>query len=243
MAPSRRARVLTYGLDPGADLWADEIESQGLARRAIHPASPQRGLRIRLPLLGVHSVHTALRAASVAVAVGMNWRDILDGLQTGEQQQLRLIVVAGVNNTTIIDDSYNANPASSLAALNLLSEMPAPARRRAGRYAGTGRLRAGRAHQSGPPGRRRGRPPGGRRAAGAHHRRRGAALRAWTADRVFFAATNAQAIDHLRRVLAPGSYVLIKGSHGMHMEEIVEGLRAPHDAMPAGLDLRGAGRG
>ena len=47
------------------------------------------------------------------------------------------------------------------------------------------------------------------------------------ADRVFFAATNAQAVDHLRRVLTPGSYVLIKGSHGVHMEEIVEGLRAP----------------
>jgi UDP-N-acetylmuramoyl-tripeptide--D-alanyl-D-alanine ligase len=45
-------------------------------------------------------------------------------------------------------------------------------------------------------------------------------------DRVFFAATNAQAVDHLGRVLTPGSYVLIKGSHGVHMEEVVEGLRA-----------------
>ena len=63
-------------------------------------------------------------------------------------------------------------------------------------------------------------------AAGAHHRRRGAGG-GHGPDRVFFAATNAQAVDHLRRVLAPGSYVLIKGSHGVHMEEIVEGLRAP----------------
>ncbi len=47
-----------------------------------------------------------------------------------------------------------------------------------------------------------------------------------TFERVFFAATNAQAVDHLRRVLSPGSYVLIKGSHGVHMEEVVEGLRA-----------------
>ena len=54
-------------------------------------------MRIRLPLLGAHSVHTALRAAAVAVALGMNWRDILDGLQTLDQQQLRLIVVPGVN--------------------------------------------------------------------------------------------------------------------------------------------------
>src|SRR5205823_644716 len=44
--------------------------------------------------------------------------------------------------------------------------------------------------------------------------------------RVFFAADNGQVIDHLRRILKPGEYVLVKGSRGLQMEEIVDGLKA-----------------
>jgi UDP-N-acetylmuramoyl-tripeptide--D-alanyl-D-alanine ligase len=53
------------------------------------------------------------------------------------------------------------------------------------------------------------------------------ALRAGMApDRVFFAADNDQVASHLRGLLAEGDYVLVKGSRGLHMEEIVEVLRA-----------------
>jgi UDP-N-acetylmuramoyl-tripeptide--D-alanyl-D-alanine ligase len=218
-------RVLTYGLDPSADLWADEIESQGLNGVQFTLHTGTEDLRIRLPLLGAHSVHTALRAAATGVALGMNWRDILDGLQTLDQQQLRLLVVPGVNQTTLIDDSYNANPASSLAALNLLNEMPGAHvavlgdMLELGDYEREGHVKVARRAVEvverlvvvGPLGRIIGEE---------------ALVAGMSPDRVFFAATNAQAVDHLRRVLAPGSYVLIKGSHGVHMEEVVEGLRA-----------------
>ena len=46
-------------------------------------------------------------------------------------------------------------------------------------------------------------------------------------ETVFFAENNAQAIEHLRHMLTPGAFVLVKGSHGMHLEEIVEELRVP----------------
>jgi UDP-N-acetylmuramoyl-tripeptide--D-alanyl-D-alanine ligase len=53
------------------------------------------------------------------------------------------------------------------------------------------------------------------------------ALRAGMApDRVFFAADNEQVVEYLQRVLKPGDHVLVKGSRGLRMEEIVEGLRA-----------------
>ncbi len=218
-------RVLTYGLDPSADLWADEIESQGLngVQFTLHTGAEDS--RIRLPLLGAHSVHTALRAASVAVALGMNWGDILRGLQMLDQQQLRLLVVPGVNQSTLIDDSYNANPASSLAALNLLNEMPGTHvavlgdMLELGEYEREGHVKVAlravevveRLVVVGPLGRIIGEE---------------ALAAGMGPDRVFFAATNAQAVDHLRRVLTAGSYVLIKGSHGVHMEDVVEGLRA-----------------
>ena len=219
-------RVFTYGLDPGADLWVDNIESSGLNGVQFTLHTGHEALRIRLPLLGAHSVHTALRAASVAVALGMNWGAILEGLHRLDQQQLRLLVLPGVNNTTIIDDSYNASPASSLAALNLLDEMPAPHvavlgdMLELGAYEREGHIKVAlRAIEVvdllvvvGPLGRIIGEE---------------AVASGMAAEQVYFAASNGEAVDYLRQALAPGSYVLVKGSHGVHMEEIVEGLRAP----------------
>jgi UDP-N-acetylmuramoyl-tripeptide--D-alanyl-D-alanine ligase len=46
------------------------------------------------------------------------------------------------------------------------------------------------------------------------------------AHRVFFAADNAQVVEYLKRVLKPGDHVLVKGSRGLHMEEIIYGLKA-----------------
>jgi UDP-N-acetylmuramoyl-tripeptide--D-alanyl-D-alanine ligase len=226
MAAESPAPVITYGLDPAADVWANEIESQGL--HGIHFTLHYQGeaWRLRLRLLGLHSVHTALRAAAAALALGMNWKDIVVGLQTGEAQQLRLLVSNAVNGATIIDDSYNANPASTLAALNLLVEMPQPRvavlgdMLELGTYEREGHIKVARRAIEvvdrlvvvGPLGRIIGEE----------------ALRCGMApDQVFFADNNAQAVAHLRAILTPGAYVLVKGSHGLHMEEIVDELRAP----------------
>jgi UDP-N-acetylmuramoyl-tripeptide--D-alanyl-D-alanine ligase len=63
MAQHTPARVLTYGLSPEADLWAGEVESVGLEgiRFVFHYQGEE--IHARVPLLGRHSVHTALRAA------------------------------------------------------------------------------------------------------------------------------------------------------------------------------------
>lgn len=129
MAAQTQARLFRYGLAPEADLWADEIESAGLEgiRFRFHykPAdddSSEKTLYARVPLLGRHSVHTALRAAAIGLVEGLGWPEIMAGLQRSTGQ-LRLVVVAGINGSTIIDDTYNASPASTLAALNLLDDL------------------------------------------------------------------------------------------------------------------------
>ncbi|HSJ53375.1 MAG TPA: UDP-N-acetylmuramoyl-tripeptide--D-alanyl-D-alanine ligase [Anaerolineae bacterium] len=123
MAGLTRARVFTYGLSPTADLWADEIESQGLEgiRFRLHHAG--ESLHVRLPLLGRHSVHTALRGAAAGLVEGLSWEEIITGLRD-QESELRLVAVPGPSGSTILDDTYNASPASSLAALNLLEELP-----------------------------------------------------------------------------------------------------------------------
>jgi UDP-N-acetylmuramoyl-tripeptide--D-alanyl-D-alanine ligase len=121
MAAHTQARVVTYGLDAGADLWASDIESMGLngIRFILH--SGREALHLQVPLLGRHSVHTVLGAAAVGRVEGMEWEEIIAGLQSG-QAQLRIVTATGPEGALILDDTYNASPASMIAALNLLED-------------------------------------------------------------------------------------------------------------------------
>jgi UDP-N-acetylmuramoyl-tripeptide--D-alanyl-D-alanine ligase len=124
MAAQTRARVLTYGLSPQADLWASEVTSAGLEGIRFVFHYQDQAIHARLPLLGRHSVHTALRAALVGIVEGLDWEEIMSGLQALPQTaQLRLVATSGPNGSTILDDTYNASPASTIAALNLLDDL------------------------------------------------------------------------------------------------------------------------
>jgi len=124
MAGSTEADVFTYGLSPQADLWADQIEGLGLEGIHFRLHHGDEKLHVKVPLLGRHSVHTALRAAAVGLVEGLTWQDIVEGLHGVEpSDQLRLVAVRGPAGATILDDTYNASPASTIAALNLLDEL------------------------------------------------------------------------------------------------------------------------
>jgi len=122
MADETKARVFFYGLDPKADLWADEVEGLGLDGVRFQLHYGRETLHVRIPLIGRHSVHTALRAAAVGLIEGLAWGEILAGLRVGNSQ-LRLVAVQGRNGSLLLDDTYNASPESTMAALNLLSEL------------------------------------------------------------------------------------------------------------------------
>jgi len=126
MASQTEAQVFTYGLSPEADLWASEVVSAGLEgiRFILHYQGDT--IHARVPLLGRHSVHTALCAALVGLVEGLSWEEVIAGLQTlPSSAQLRLMAVPGPNGSTLLDDTYNASPASTIAALNLLDDLTA----------------------------------------------------------------------------------------------------------------------
>jgi UDP-N-acetylmuramoyl-tripeptide--D-alanyl-D-alanine ligase len=222
MRDTTQAQVLTYGLDPQADLWADEITSEGL--EGIHFTLHYRGeeFHVQVPLLGRHSVHTALRAVAVGLAEGMSWDHILEGLQD-RRAQLRLVAVPGPNGSMILDDSYNASPASMIAALNLLAELNG--RKIAvlgdmlelGEYEDEGHRMVGlRAIDAtdvlvtvGELGR-----------AMAQE----ALDNGMAPERVKMCATNEEATAYLNAIVRSGDMILIKGSRGLHMEDIVNAL-------------------
>lgn len=122
MEEKTKARVFFYGLSPEAHLWADNVVGLGLdgIRFRLHYAGET--LHVKIPLIGRHSVHTALRAAAVGLVEGMNWQEILEGLMQGHTQ-LRLAAVRSETGALLLDDTYNASPESMLAALNLLDEL------------------------------------------------------------------------------------------------------------------------
>ena len=127
MAAATAARPFFYGLTPQADLWADEIESLGMdgIRFRFHHRQENGRIhsqRLKVPLLGRHSVYTALGAAAIGIVSGLSWQEIGAGLQQAPSQ-LRLVVMPGINGSTVIDDTYNASPVSTVAALNLLNDL------------------------------------------------------------------------------------------------------------------------
>ena len=122
MAELTKARVFYYGLSNKADLWADQIEGMGLEGIRFRLHYKNDALHIRVPQIGRHSVHTVLRAVSVGLAYGMAWGEIVHGLQSSKNQ-IRLNTVYSTKGSLILDDTYNASPESTLAALNLLHEL------------------------------------------------------------------------------------------------------------------------
>src|SRR3990172_1882823 len=74
MASRTQARVMTYGLDPQADVWASDIVGLGLEGIRFQLHYERETLHLRFPMLGRHSAHTALRAGAVGLAEGLTWQ-------------------------------------------------------------------------------------------------------------------------------------------------------------------------
>jgi len=222
MAEKTQAKVFFYGLDPQADLWADEIQSQGLEGIAFRVHYRNEILHLRVPLLGRHSVHTALRAIAVGLNDNLTWQEIIEGLQS-TPIQLRLAVVRTEQGALILDDSYNAAPESTLAALNLLADLDGRKIAVLGDMLELGIYEA------------QGHELVGRRAAEVADRlitvgERGkiiaaAARRAgMRKENIEELAEALEAIPLLQKELREGDIVLVKGSHGMRMDRIVSAL-------------------
>jgi len=122
MAGQTTAQVLFYGLSDKADVWADQLEGLGLEGIRFRLHYRNETIHLRVPLLGQHSVHTALSAAAVGLVEGLGWQEIVSGLRFGHMQ-LRLVAIRTASGALMLDDTYNASPQSTLAALNLLDEL------------------------------------------------------------------------------------------------------------------------
>lgn len=122
MAKRTTARILTYGHRPKADVRALRTSGDALTGLRFSLTYGEQRARVRLNIPGEHAVTTALAAASVAVSYGMSLRDIAQVLGEIRPVKRRGEVKHGVNGTTLVDDTYNANRQSAIAAVNLLKQ-------------------------------------------------------------------------------------------------------------------------
>lgn len=219
MAGLGPATALRYGRGPNCDLRATGVTSHGL--RGISITIEYRGatLRAASPMPGKHSMYACLAAAAVGLVEGLSWPEIEAGLAAGAQFA-RISALPGREGATIIDDTYNASPASVIAALELLAELP-------GRHiAILGDMFELGGYEE------EGHREVGRHAAnwvdklivvGERARWIGEEAQAAGLRDVTFAASKAEIAPELQ----PGDHVLVKGSRGMYMEEVVARLRLP----------------
>lgn len=215
-----RARVLSFGLSPDADVRATNVESRGLEGLRFDLQIEGETVHVETALAGAHHVMTALAAAAVALGAGLSVAQIRDGLETLRPGS-RLVVRRAFSGATILDDTYNAAPLSVTAALDLLAETP-------GRHIAVlgDMLELGSEEEA------------AHREIGAYcvdrcdrlvavgSRARGIADGAWDAghQQIQWYEDKGVAAAALRQEVGADDVVLIKASHGMALETIVEGL-------------------
>ena len=112
-------KVLSFGLQNPADIAAQwQVGDRG---SQIHVSTPEGKVKLQLALLGEHNVMNALAAIAAAQAAGVKLTTIKAGLEAMQPVAGRLQLKAGIHGSRIIDDTYNANPASLAAAIEVLA--------------------------------------------------------------------------------------------------------------------------
>ncbi|MEO8304139.1 MAG: UDP-N-acetylmuramoyl-tripeptide--D-alanyl-D-alanine ligase [Betaproteobacteria bacterium] len=208
-------RVIDFALEhPAAIRLRDEMAS-GDALRIATPAG-EATLRINAP--GRHNLSNALAAVGAALAIGVPLPAIVAGLELFRPVAGRLAMLRTASGVAVIDDTYNANPDSVRAAIDVLAAAPSP------RWLVLGDM--GEVGEGGP----------------GYHREVGEYARAARIDRLLTAGTltaesaaafgagaeHFSAVEALAKEIvataAAGTTVLVKGSRTMRMERVVAAL-------------------
>ena len=211
---------LFFGVESGREIYADEIEPRGLKgiRCRIHAGEESFGVQIPIP--GFHMVLNALAATAVGISMGLTTEQVKSGIEKLQSLGGRFHMIEK-GDMLIIDDCYNANPVSMKASLDVLKdaerrtvavlgdmfelgENEASLHREVGVYAGekginllicTGELSSHMAE---------------------------AAIRAGGCETVVHVPNLERLMEVLPRLVQGDDTILVKASHGMHFEKVVE---------------------
>jgi UDP-N-acetylmuramoyl-tripeptide--D-alanyl-D-alanine ligase len=214
--------LLSFGMDAAADVRAT-AKTRGFASE-IALSAPQGNVEFELPAPGRHNVMNALAAAAACLAAGVSLGTVAEALSRYAGIKGRLQRRSGLNGALVIDDTYNANPDSMRAALDVLASLP-----------GRRVFVMGDMGEAGE-------------AAGQLHSEIGGYAKSRGIERLFalgeMSAAAAHNFDgggeHFRKVeelvaalkieLGPDVTVLVKGSRFMRMERVVDAITENQNA-------------
>lgn len=115
-------KIVRFSMHKPATIHATDVTlgENGCAKFIL--VTPEGTSSVQLNVPGLHNVSNALAAASCTYALNIALSDIVSGLQSFSGVAGRMTFISGKNNSTIIDDTYNANLRSSLTALDVLAK-------------------------------------------------------------------------------------------------------------------------
>jgi UDP-N-acetylmuramoyl-tripeptide--D-alanyl-D-alanine ligase len=218
MAARTDADVVTFSAEPGteADVVATDVRLDGDLRARFTLRSPWGAADVHLGVRGEHQVANALAAAAVGLALGVDVADVADGLRAAELSPWRMELATAADGTVVLNDAYNAGPASMAAALRSLAQLPAT------RHVAV----LGTMAELGEHG------PAAHRDVAGQAARLGIAVVAVAAplygdgDGVVHVADLDAARAHLAPLVGPGTAVLVKGSRVVGLERLATSLLA-----------------
>lgn len=221
-----KVRTISYGLNEGVDYQAVNIRSRGINGIDFDIRIESKDYTIHVPAPGIHNVYNALAAVAAGLELSVPMQDIIDGIAQFRTGRMRMDIISA-NGLTVINDAYNASPQSVKAALDVLDELECSRRvavlgdmLELGEWSEQAHTQTGTDAAScrldyiltvG---------------ANAANIAKGAVTAGFPPSRALSFSTNGEALEFLNRVLEPGDAVLVKGSRGMKMEEIVQKLIA-----------------
>jgi UDP-N-acetylmuramoyl-tripeptide--D-alanyl-D-alanine ligase len=228
LADLRLSRVTALGTE-GQEICLEGEEWDGRSEGGRLGGNHQlRRVTVRLGFVGEHNAMNAAAAAATALALSCTFEEISRGLSSTRPYAHRSRLVAGARGVTILDDCYNASPASMGAALATLASLSVPGSARAVAVLGD-MLELGEAEEEEHR-------KLGRKAAESVELAAFFGPRSSLAFEEFFSSSSSHPAAHftevepllawLRPRLQPGDTVLVKGSRGMKLERVVDALAA-----------------
>ncbi|MHB8511216.1 MAG: UDP-N-acetylmuramoyl-tripeptide--D-alanyl-D-alanine ligase [Actinomycetota bacterium] len=123
MKPSSGVDVLTFGVSGHADVRASDVALDEIAHPRFTLLTPDAKAEVMLPVPGEHMVSNALAAAAAGFRLGVATEQIATCLESVRTSEHRMRLIEAPQGWRILDDTYNASPASMVAALKALKRM------------------------------------------------------------------------------------------------------------------------
>ncbi len=226
-------RVLTYGIAQPAFFMARDIEDRGALGSAFEYGSPEGRVRLELAVPGRHAIANALAALAAASVWDIGAAEAQSVFRSMRVPAMRGELLRFSNGAALINDSYNSSPAALQAMTELLAATPNYRRRilAAGEMRELGTASPELHREAGQFAAKSGKIDWIIGVAGdAAQIVEGAVAAGFPRTRTKFFTTPQEAAQFLENFIVSGDLLLVKGSRGVKMEQIVESLIARHAA-------------